>query len=113
MIESLEPLGDANMIHVLLGPAGFDDRIPDRDSCVYWHDDLSVGPVPLTETLEELSHIRQTFWRTPTPLSVLSAADTDRTTAEKGHRRESAAHVFSLAKRYEQIRRLGDSPEIV
>jgi hypothetical protein len=37
------------MTHVLVGPALFDERIPDRANCVYWRDDLSVGPVPVTE----------------------------------------------------------------
>jgi Domain of unknown function (DUF1835) len=50
------------MIHVLLGSADFDDRIPDRDNCIFWQDDLSFGPVPSTETLDDLTRIRAAFW---------------------------------------------------
>jgi hypothetical protein len=50
------------MIHVLLGPADFDDRIPDRENCIFWQDDLSLGPVPSTKTLDELTRIREAFW---------------------------------------------------
>jgi hypothetical protein len=41
------------MIHVLLGSADFDDRIPDRENCIFWQDDLNFGLVPSTETLDD------------------------------------------------------------
>jgi hypothetical protein len=63
------------MIHVLLGPASFDDRIADYSNCLYWKDDLSVGPVPMQETLPALSCIRERFWNAPTPLNRLFVAD--------------------------------------
>ena len=75
------------MTHVLLGPADFDDRIPDRESCIFWQDDLSIGPVPSTPTLEDLTTIRERFWESThfglempgndqqTPFSILSERD--------------------------------------
>lgn len=51
------------MIHVVLGPADFDDRIADRENCIFWQDDLSIGPVPSTPTLEDLTRVREMFWK--------------------------------------------------
>jgi hypothetical protein len=50
------------MVHVLLDLPEFDARIPGRDNCVFWRDDLSFGPVPTTDTLEELTRVREMFW---------------------------------------------------
>lgn len=66
------------MIHVLLGPAGFDDRVPDYTHRLILRDDLSVGPVPATQSLAELSRIRERFWRTSTPLRRLHAIDREK-----------------------------------
>jgi hypothetical protein len=101
------------MIHVLLGPADFDDRIPHRESCVHWQDDLSVGPVPATKTLEELSQIREAFWNMRRPFSGLFELGGKRAAAEQSGTKEPTRPAFTLAKRDEQIRRLGDFREAV
>ena len=91
-----------SLVHVLLGPADFDDQIPDRENCVYWHDDLSVGPVPTTQSLEDLSRIRETFWKT-------FFSDSD----EPGETGELTPPTCNLAQRDEQIRRLAESSEVI
>lgn len=108
------------MIHVLLGPAEFDDRIPDHTHRLLWRDDLSVGPVPVTNTLAELSRIRESFWRTPTPLRRLH--DIDRAEALKavptGEARTKAERILaaldaSFAERDETIARLDLDGDVV
>jgi hypothetical protein len=101
-----------SFIHLLLGPALFNDQIPDRDDCIYWCDDLTVGPVPATERWEDLSRIRESFWKTSTPLGRL--ADGDRKRAiEKAGASQLRAATYELARRDEQIRGLTDSSELV
>jgi hypothetical protein len=68
------------MTHISVGKPHFDIRIPDRQSLLLWRDDLSVGPVPRTSTLAELSRVREAFWNAPSPLRRIrvSSADRDR-----------------------------------
>jgi Domain of unknown function (DUF1835) len=100
-----------SLIHILLGPADFNEQIPDRDDCIYWRDDLSIGPVPATEKLEDLSRIRESFWKTSTPLARLSDEGRKRA-IEKGGAGQLPERI-ELAQRDEQIRRLADSSELV
>lgn len=55
------------MIHICVGKLPFGARVPDRQNLLPWRDDLSVGPVPRTDSLEDLSRIREAFWNTSTP----------------------------------------------
>jgi hypothetical protein len=51
------------MVHVVLSYPAFDDRVPERANCIRWQDDLTVGPVPATDTLNQLTVVREAFWR--------------------------------------------------
>jgi len=101
------------MIHLLLGPADFSDGIAHRDSCVYWQDDLSVGPTPATASLTELSQIREAFWNMHAPLAGLLESGENRAVAQQNDAREPTRTVFSLAQRDGQISRLSSYPEVV
>ena len=108
------------MIHVLMGPADLDVRIQDHLNCLYWRDDLSVGPVPTVETLPNLSNIREQFWNAPTALrrlhdaereTVLNALNRDDARA-KAARLQSAGGRF-LAERDKRAAGLATDSEIV
>jgi hypothetical protein len=88
------------MVHVLLGYAAFDNGIPDHKNCIRWQDDLTVGPVPATDTLTELSSIRQAFWRDV--VAVWRFPD-----------RDIVAFDPLLQERDEQLRSLSGSDEVV
>lgn len=88
------------MIHVLQGPADLDCRIQGHLNCLDWRDDLSVGPVPLTETLSDLSSIREKFWNAPTALSRLYDAEREMWNAlNSDDARAKAARLQSIGGR--------------
>src|SRR5258708_40278330 len=78
---------------------------------ITWAAAPRVGPVPATESWEDLSRIRESFWKTPTPLARLSEGDRKRAVEKAGARQVPAA-TYELAQRDEQIRRLDDSSEL-
>jgi hypothetical protein len=84
------------MIHILPSPLDFDERIPDGWNCLYWSDDLGAGPVPATTSLEDLSMIRESFWRTFGGGRFIP---------------ESGAGSVDLAQRDAALRRLHDSSD--
>jgi hypothetical protein len=108
------------MIHVLLGPADLDDRVQDHLNCLHWRDDLSVGPVPATSALSELSRIRESFWNAPTALKHLYDADTETAsgTLRTDDARTKAARLLaagneSLAERDKRVARLSAESSVV
>ena len=87
---------------------------------IYWCDDLSQGPVPITETLQEFTTIRKRFWNALAPLNRLCAAEQVKRlkalTSEKA--KAKAARLVSAAAnrmsdRDEGIRGLSDASDIV
>ncbi len=98
------------MIHVLLGPADFDGRIPDAAQRIFWQDDLSVGPVPVTKTLQELTLVRQDFWRSRELLPAPWNTDQEFVSASG----LTHPHAFSLSQRDEQLDHvIGSSEELL
>jgi len=99
------------MIHILLGPADFDNRISDRDNCIFWQDDLTLGPVPLTQSLEDLTNIREFFRRSYRTETIMTAKDEEIAAEENGE--QTSLNRASFAKRDEQLRQLDGAVEIV
>jgi hypothetical protein len=87
------------MIHLILGSADFNGRIPDAGQCIFWQDDLSVGPVPLTQTLDELTKLRQDFWSSRR--SLTAAWNTDKEFLRNSGLTHPSA--FSLLQRDQQL----------
>jgi hypothetical protein len=102
-----------SLIHLLIADAEFDGRIPDRERCTYWHDDLSVGPVPETGSLEALTGVRENFWRRETALSRLAESDRQRAGAGNQPEDQFLVPAFSLSERDDALRNLDDCSEAV
>lgn len=102
--------------HIISGGA-LPKSIPDADNCLVWRDDLSVGPVPATATLGELSRIREAFWQRPTAWRRLGEAERDRYLAQAGKAIRAKAQKLdrhhSLTERDRAFAAIAKSDEVV
>ncbi|MFN7924447.1 MAG: DUF1835 domain-containing protein [Bryobacteraceae bacterium] len=100
-------------VHILHSPPYFGERIPAESSRIYWRDPLSVGPVPATATLEELSEVREAFWDAETPLDRLSRLDMEKALQSgKWKIPPGMGRRPSMAERDGQLRAIGDDSSV-